>query len=62
MSYNSMFRYLNINDILNLLTGIILSSLIFFIYADNFEEKHLNKSIVAISFFHFFFSFLSNTH
>ena len=38
-SYNTMYRYININDILKLLTGIILSSLIFFIYAHNFENN-----------------------
>ena len=61
-SYNTMFRYLNINDILRLLTGFILSSLIFYIYAHNFEKKFDNKSSVAIFFFILFFSFLSNSH
>ena len=54
-SYNSMFRYLNINDVLKLLTGIILSSLIFFIYAHNFEKKF---QINHLLLFFFSFSFL----
>ncbi|MDB9886793.1 polysaccharide biosynthesis protein [Polaribacter sp.] len=36
--YKSMYRYFNINDILRLLIGIVLSSLAFFIYAYNFEQ------------------------
>ena len=54
-SYNTMFRYLNINDILKLLTGIILSCLIFFIYAYNFEKKF---EINHLLLFFFSFSFL----
>ena len=54
-SYNTMFRYININDILKLLTGIILSSLIFFIYAHNFEKKF---EINYLLLFFFSFSFL----
>ena len=54
-SYNTMFRYLNINDILKLLIGIILSSLIFFIYAHNFEKKF---EISHLLLFFFSFSFL----
>ena len=54
-SYNTMFRYININDILKLLTGIILSSLIFFIYAHNFEKKF---EINHLLLFFFSFSFL----
>ncbi len=54
-SYNTMFRYININDILKLLTGIILSSLIFFIYAQNFEK---NFEINHLLLFFFSFSFL----
>ena len=54
-SYNTMFRYININDILKLLTGIILSSLIFFIYAHNFEK---NFEINHLLLFFFSFSFL----
>jgi FlaA1/EpsC-like NDP-sugar epimerase len=50
-----MFRYININDILKLLTGIILSSLIFFIYAHNFEK---NFEINHLLLFFFSFSFL----
>lgn len=36
--YNSMYRYLNINDILRLVIGISLNSVIFFIYWGNFEK------------------------
>ena len=54
-SYNIMFRYININDILKLLSGIILSSLIFFIYAHNFEKKF---EINYLLLFFFSFSFL----
>ena len=54
-SYNTMFRYLNINDILRLLMGFILSSLIFFIYAHNFEKKF---EINHLLLFFFSFSFL----
>ena len=57
-SYNTMFRYININDILKLLTGIILSSLIFFIYAHNFEKKfeinHLLLFFFSCSFLVFY--------
>ena len=54
-SYNAMFRYLNINDILKLLSGIILSSSFFFIYAHNFEK---NFEISHLLLFFFSFSFL----
>ena len=54
-SYNIMFRYLNINDIIRLLIGFILSSLIFFIYAHNFEKKF---EISHLLLFFFSFSFL----
>ena len=37
-TYNSMYRYLNINDILRLVIGISLNSIIFFIYWGNFEK------------------------
>jgi len=50
-----MFRYININDILKLLKGIILSSLIFFIFAHNFEK---NFEINHLLLFFFSFSFL----
>ena len=50
-----MFRYININDILKLLIGIILSSLIFFMYAHNFEKKF---EINHLFIFFFSFSFL----
>ena len=53
-SYNTMFRYININDILKLLTGIILSSLIFFIYAHNFEINHLLLFFFSFSFLVFY--------
>lgn len=53
-SYNTMFRYININDILKLLTGIILSSLIFFIYAQNFEINHLLLFFFSFSFLVFY--------
>ena len=54
-SYNTMFRYINIIDILKLITGIILSSSIFFIYAHNFEK---NFQINHLLLFFFSFSFL----
>ena len=61
-SYNTMFRYININDILKLLTGIILSSLIFFIYAHNFEKNfeinHLLLFFFSISFLIFYRIFI----
>jgi len=57
-SYNTMFRYININDILKLLTGIILSSLIFFIYTHNFgknfEINHLLLFFFSCSFLVFY--------
>lgn len=36
--YKSMYRYFNINDILRLLIGTVLSSLVFFIFTYNFEQ------------------------
>ena len=36
--YKSMYRYFNINDILRLLIGIVLSSLAFFMCTYNFEQ------------------------
>ena len=53
-SYNTMFRYININDILKLLTGTILSCLIFFIYANNFEKK-FEINHLLLFFFHSLF-------
>jgi FlaA1/EpsC-like NDP-sugar epimerase len=47
--YNSMFRYININDILKLILGIILSSLIFYVFIGNFEK------FIAINYLLLFF-------
>jgi len=53
--YNSMFRYFNINDILRLLTGLVLSFIIFIIYVNDFEKISLiNQSLL----FFFLISFL----
>ena len=54
-SYNTMFRYININDVIKLIMGIILSSLIYFIYAHNFKK---NFEINHLLLFFFSFSFL----
>ena len=53
-SYKSMFRYLNINDVLRLLIGLTLSSLIFFGYAYNLENKFYVNHLLLF-FFSFFF-------
>jgi FlaA1/EpsC-like NDP-sugar epimerase len=53
--YNSMYRYFNINDILRLVMGISLSSLIFFIYAGNFEKIFVINQLL---FFFLLSSFL----
>lgn len=53
-SYKSMFRYLNINDIIRLLIGLTLSSLIFFGYAYNLENKFYANHLLLF-FFSFFF-------
>ncbi|NQW06959.1 MAG: polysaccharide biosynthesis protein [Candidatus Pelagibacter sp.] len=53
--YNSMYRYFNINDILRLIIGIILSSLGFFIYAHNFEKTLVINQLLL---FFFLVSFL----
>lgn len=53
--YNSMYRYLNINDIIKLLLGFTLSSLIFFTYTHNFEQKF---QIIHLLLFFFSFSIL----
>ena len=57
-----MFRYLNINDILKLLKGIVLSSIIFFVFAevyndDNFLPVNFDKTRVVNHLLLFFFSF-----
>ena len=61
-SYNTMFRYLNINDIIRLLMGFILSFIIFFIYAHNFEKKfeinHLLLLFFSLSFLIFYRIFI----
>jgi FlaA1/EpsC-like NDP-sugar epimerase len=54
-AYNSMYRYFNINDILRLLIGIVLSSLAFFMYAYNFEKTQVINQLLL---FFFLFSFL----
>ena len=43
-----MFRYFNINDILRLLTGLILSFIIFFIYANDLEKKSLINQLLLL--------------
>ncbi|MDB4601052.1 polysaccharide biosynthesis protein [Flavobacteriaceae bacterium] len=50
-----MYRYFNINDILRLVIGISLSSLIFFIYAGNFEKIFVINQLL---FFFLLSSFL----
>ena len=45
-----MFRYFNLNEILSLLMGIILSSLTFFIYAGNFEATSLKNQLLLFFF------------
>ncbi len=50
-----MYRYLNINDIIKLLLGFTLSSLIFFTYTHNFEQKF---QIIHLLLFFFSFSIL----
>ncbi len=55
--YNSMFRYFNLNDVLRLLVGIILSSLIFFICSVDFE---LTSVINQLLLFFFSASFLAS--
>ena len=52
-----MFRYLNINDILRLLVGIILSSTIFFLFVGNFRKTVF---INYLTLFFFFFSLLAS--
>tara|TARA_B100000886_G_scaffold190530_1_gene131123 strand:+ start:21332 stop:23191 length:1860 start_codon:yes stop_codon:yes gene_type:complete len=54
-SYNTMFRYLNINDIIRLLIGIFLGSVAFYVYANIFENKF---EINDLFLFFFSFSFL----
>jgi FlaA1/EpsC-like NDP-sugar epimerase len=44
--YNSMYRYLNINDILRLVIGISLNSVIFFIYWGNFEKTFVFNQLL----------------
>ena len=45
-TYNSMYRYLNINDILRLVIGISLNSMIFFIYWGNFEKTFVLNQLL----------------
>lgn len=54
-SYNTMFRYLNVNDIIRLLFGLFLSSIAFYFYAHIFENKF---EINDLFLFFFSFSFL----
>ena len=44
--YNSMYRYFNIYDILSLVMGIGLNSLIFFIYSGNFERTSVLNQLL----------------
>tara|TARA_B100000767_G_C19757791_1_gene533802 strand:- start:591 stop:2351 length:1761 start_codon:yes stop_codon:yes gene_type:complete len=57
-AYSSMYRYLNINDILRLVMGIVLSCLGFFIYIDNFEKTHVLNHLliffILVSFLIFY--------
>ena len=55
--YNTMYRYFNINNILSLLIGIILSFFTFFICAGNFEKTSVINQILL---FFFSFSFLAS--
>ena len=55
--YSTMYRYFNINNILSLLIGIILSFFIFFICAGNFEKTSVINQILL---FFFSFSFLAS--
>jgi FlaA1/EpsC-like NDP-sugar epimerase len=52
-----MYRYFNINNILSLLIGIILSFFIFFICAGNFEKTSVMNQLLL---FFFSFSFLAS--
>ena len=52
-----MYRYFNINNILSLLIGIILSFFTFFICAGNFEKTSVINQILL---FFFSFSFLAS--
>jgi len=45
-TYNSTYRYLNINDILRLVIGISLNSIIFFIYWGNFEKTFVLNQLL----------------
>ena len=56
-SYNIMFRYFNINNILKLFIGITLSSLTFLICSGNFEKTSVINQILL---FFFSFSFLAS--
>ncbi len=53
-TYNSAYRYLNINDILRLVIGISLNSLIFFIYWGNFEKTFVINQLLLFFFIAFF--------
>ena len=55
--YRTMYRYFNINNILSLLIGIILSFFIFFICAGNFEKTSVMNQLLL---FFFSFSFLAS--
>ena len=55
--YSTMYRYFNINNILSLLIGIILSFFTFFICAGNFEKTSVINQILL---FFFSFSFLAS--
>ena len=56
-SYNIMFRYFNVNNILKLFIGITLSSLTFLICSGNFEKTSVINEILL---FFFSFSFLAS--
>ena len=55
--YRTMYRYFNINNILSLLIGVILSFFTFFICAGNFEKTSVINQILL---FFFSFSFLAS--
>ena len=45
-AYNIMFRYFNLNDSFRLLIGIVLSFVVFFIYAGNYEKSSIINQLV----------------
>ena len=44
--YKTMYRYFNIKDTISLLSGLFSSSLLFFLYAGNFEKTYIINHIL----------------